>query len=43
MSLYDELRQKHRGFIYHSYDFSEQERQQLLTFLQKPVQKKVCK
>ncbi len=32
MSLYDELRQKHRSFIYHSYDFSEQDGSTLLTF-----------
>lgn len=32
MSLYDELRQKHRSFIYHSYEFSEQDGSTLLRF-----------
>ena len=32
MSLYDELRQKHGSFIYHSYEFSEQDGNTLLRF-----------
>lgn len=32
MSLYDELREKHRSFIYHSYEFSEQDGSTLLRF-----------
>lgn len=32
MSLYDELRKKHRSFIYHSYEFSEQDGSALLRF-----------
>ena len=32
MSLYDELREKHRSFIYHSYEFTEQDGNTLLRF-----------
>lgn len=32
MSLYDELREKHRRFIYHSYEFTEQDGNTLLRF-----------
>ncbi|MFR0872920.1 MAG: hypothetical protein ACLSG5_16875 [Oscillospiraceae bacterium] len=33
MSLYDELRRKHGSFIYHSYEFTEQDgRAALVTF-----------
>lgn len=32
MGLYDELREKHRSFIYHSYEFSEQDGSTLLRF-----------
>ena len=32
MSLYDELRRKHGSFIYHSYEFTEQDGSTLLRF-----------
>lgn len=32
MSLYDELRRKHGSFIYHSYEFMEQDGSTLLRF-----------